>query len=691
MKKWIFRLVLLAILAGGAWAGYRAVQQFQTRETVIPTTKVRKGDVVVKSFTRGELRAVRSVTLTAPNLFGTVQVTRLAPLGAFAREKDLVVEFDDSEVNSRLEEKQLEIDQIDEQIKKAQADLAIRDNQDQVDLLNARYSVRRAELEVKRNELLSTIDAKKNVLNLEETQRRLKQLESDVKSRRQQAEAELAVLREKKNKALLELNRERVRLSQVKLLAPISGLVAVKQNRTGFMFPGMQIPDIREGDQIQPGIPVADILDISEMEIIARVGELDRANLKEGQEAVIQLDAIADKQLKGKIKSLSGTASANAMSFDPAKKFDVMFSVDMAELLKALGAKDEQIRKILATAEQNRKKPIAVSSGSMFSGGMPGMMMGGGAPGGGMPGGMGGGPTVVMQGGPGGMAGGPGGMQGGMPGGMQGGFPGAGGPGGFGGGGGGRPGGMGGFDPMAMILPNLPPDVQKKVKPELEKLLKGKKFADLSQEERREFMGKFREIMQNAGVQGMGRPRGEGGAPGATGAPGAAPAAGGPPTMGFSPGGPGGGPAGGGGRGGFGGMGMGGFGMGGGSQFSAKELENAKLPPPPEEDTQFDVLLRPGLLADVQIIVEKVPDALSVPMQAVFEKEGKPIVYVKQGEQFVEREIKPLKRSESVMIIASGVGPNDVIALQDPTAKKKDKKEKKEGAGGAMGALGGGK
>ena len=35
-----------------------------------------------------------------------------------------------------------------------------------------------------------------------------------------------------------------------------------------------------------------------------------------------------------------------------------------------------------------------------------------------------------------------------------------------------------------------------------------------------------------------------------------------------------------------------------GPQFAAKDLERAELPPPPEEDSQFDVLLRPGLLAD---------------------------------------------------------------------------------------------
>ena len=62
---------------------------------------------------------------------------------------------------SRVEEKQLELDQIDEQTKKAEADLAIRNNQDQVELLRARYAVRRAELEVKRNALLGEIDQKK--------------------------------------------------------------------------------------------------------------------------------------------------------------------------------------------------------------------------------------------------------------------------------------------------------------------------------------------------------------------------------------------------------------------------------------------------------------------------------------------------------------------------------------------------
>src|SRR5919107_1875012 len=166
----------------------------------------------------------------------------------------------------------------------------------------------------------------------------------------------MAVLSARKQKADMEMLRERQRLSQVKVLSPMSGLVAIRQNRqSGFVMSGMQIPDVREGDQVQPGMPIADILDLSELEVMAKIGELDRASLKEGQEVLIRLDAVGGKVFNGRIKSMSGTASANVFSGDPAKKFDVVFGVDMKELLTGLGAKPEQVRKVLETAESNRR------------------------------------------------------------------------------------------------------------------------------------------------------------------------------------------------------------------------------------------------------------------------------------------------------------------------------------------------
>lgn len=633
MKKLIVRLMIVAVVAAAGYGAWRLFQGLPSRQQQTPTTKARQGDVVVRSYARGELRAVRSASLTAPNLFGTVQVTRLAPLGAFAREKDLIVEFDDSEVLARLEQKQLELEQVDEQIKKAQADLNIRNNQDQVELLRARYSVRRAELEVKRNELLSAIDQQKNTLNLEEARRRLKQLESDVKSRQEQAQAELAVLRERRNRNVLDIRREQMRLAQVKLLSPISGLVAIKQNRSGFsgMF-GSAVPDIREGDQVQPGIPVAEVLDLSELEVVARVGELDRANLTEGQEVLIRLDAISDKVFNGKIKSMSGTASANVFSADPGKKFDVVFSIDMKQLLTTLGATPEQVARILATAEANRKKPAAAAGPAMF-GGMPAgaMAMGGGGP-----------------------AGGGGGM------------------------------------------PQMSAEQQTQMREAFQKALGGRNMQDLSQEERQKIFAQLRTKM-GGGAATKG---------GATKAGEATKAA---ATKGGQAAGAEGAQAGGGERGQRGQRGQRGErGQrgGGGDQpmdltqmrvsntqgYSQEEMASAKLPTPPAAESDLEVLLRPGLLADVEIIVEKVPDAIYVPNQAVFEKEGKPVVFVKTQKGFEQRAIKIAKRSETVTVIGEGVNAGDVIAMADPTASPSDRKKAGEAksSGGPMGAMPGG-
>lgn len=598
MKKVIFRVVVVAAVLLAGWVGYGFIKKMPEKRREVAVTQVRQGDVVIRAFTRGELRAVRSETLVAPNLNATVQVTRLAPLGAFAREKDLIVEFDDSEVLSRMEETELGLQSTDENIKQREAELAIRNNQDQVDLLKYKYAVRRAELQVQRNPLLGAIDAKKNVLSLEEAKQRLAQFEGDIQGRREQAEAQLALLRQQRQRNAIELARDQQRLRQTKLLASMSGIVSIRQNVFGGARQfGAQAPDIREGDQVQPGMPIADILDLSEMELVAKVGELDRANLMEGQEAIIRLDALAGKPVRGKIKSLSSTASANVMAGDPSKKFDVVFSVDMEELLKAVGATPQQIREIMATAERNRNRAPARSA--VPAGAMEAMFnaVAGGANGGGMP--AFGGPMPAF--------------------GMQ------------------RPGAQAG-----------------------------------------------------AGERRRGGPA-EGGAPG--------PQAG---RAGVSQGERGGRGQGGEGFPGRGGRGEGGYGgMGGFGGFpgrggpSDEDLKNAKLPAPPDEDSGLQILLRPGLLADVEIIVEKIPNAIHVPAQAVFEKDGRQLVYVQTAEgRFQERPVKILKRSESTMVISEGLRPGELIALSDPTegvGGKKKKQEKKAGGGASpVGALPGG-
>ena len=113
--------------------------------------------------------------------------------------------------------------------------------------------------------------------------------------------------------------------------------------------------------------------------------------------------------------------------------------------------------------------------------------------------------------------------------------------------------------------------------------------------------------------------------------------------------------------------------------FTDEDRANAKLPVPPDEDSNIALLLRPGLLADVEIEVERIPNAIHVPQQAVFPKGGQSLVYVLQANgKFAPRVVKVAKQSETTMVLESGVEPGEMVALEDPTISKSEKGKAEE-------------
>lgn len=79
-----------------------------------------------------------------------------------------------------------------------------------------------------------------------------------------------------------------------------------------------------------------------------------------------------------------------------------------------------------------------------------------------------------------------------------------------------------------------------------------------------------------------------------------------------------------------------------------------------------DDQLRPGMTVLCRIEVERHADALSVPLEAVFEREGGPVVWKMEG----GANASPVElgaRNRNHVRVLSGLEPGEVIALRDPT------------------------
>jgi multidrug efflux pump subunit AcrA (membrane-fusion protein) len=92
-----------------------------------------------------------------------------------------------------------------------------------------------------------------------------------------------------------------------------------------------------------------------------------------------------------------------------------------------------------------------------------------------------------------------------------------------------------------------------------------------------------------------------------------------------------------------------------------------------------DPRLRPGFAARLTIRGDELSHAVSIPSEAVFDREGKKVVYCKRNRGFEQQEVKLRALSEGRAVL-EGIQPGTVVALVNPEAHGSEKaKEKSSG------------
>ncbi len=83
-----------------------------------------------------------------------------------------------------------------------------------------------------------------------------------------------------------------------------------------------------------------------------------------------------------------------------------------------------------------------------------------------------------------------------------------------------------------------------------------------------------------------------------------------------------------------------------------------------------DPVLKPGMTTSNEIVVETVPKALYVPLESVFSKNGKTLVYRMDGGSPKEQEVQTGVRNGNFVTIVKGLSAGERVTLRDPTVKE---------------------
>ena len=238
-------------------------------------------------------------------------LTALHHSGDLVKADDVVAQFDTTEQEFKLKEAEADLAEAEQQVIQAQADSQAKAEEAQYELLQAKADLRQAELEARRNPLLAAITARQNTLAVEAARDKLRQLEHDIPNRQANSTAGIAIQEAARNKAKVQAETARRNIESMTLKAHMAGYVSVQQNMAGnFFMDGMKLPIFQVGDTVRPGMAVAQIPDLSNWDAIARIGELDRGHLAEGQKAAISVIALPEKTFAGHIKNIGGTAGS---------------------------------------------------------------------------------------------------------------------------------------------------------------------------------------------------------------------------------------------------------------------------------------------------------------------------------------------------------------------------------------------
>jgi HlyD family secretion protein len=318
-------LVVTAVAGVGVFVSLSARAPEQAGGQRATTIAVKRQDFIRSLRLSGTVEAVEATTITTPRLAGqnnnTLVITDLVRAGQSVRPGDLLVEFDRQEQIRNSLDRQAELNGLEQQIRKRQAQEDAARAADDSTMMQAGSTASRAQLEMLKNDMLPKIRVEKNTLALEEAQVKLKALKQTYDLKRRAAQADIKVLEIRRDRAANAMRQAASNADRMQIKSPIAGIAVIKTT-----WKGSNMAELQEGDEVRSGVPVVDVVNPATMRVRARVNQTDVRELTVGQPVRVGLDAYPDLSFTGRVDQISPIGVQSSLS-PKVRNFIVLIAV----------------------------------------------------------------------------------------------------------------------------------------------------------------------------------------------------------------------------------------------------------------------------------------------------------------------------------------------------------------------------
>lgn len=281
------------------------IPTLKTTQAAPRTAQIKTGDVKKSLILDGELRAVRAKTIFAPATNQT-KILYLPPEGSLVKVGDKLVEFDGSSIVTRIKEVETQLVSAENRVVelKGQQESALRDMEIELSRLWLTNEQARIDFQTYANvpkQLVSRRELQEKQLAFEKAKTEFDNQTTKIEQKKKEQAAELRMAEIEVGKLKFQVEQTKLELNQLTITADTDGIVV-------YSTFGNERRKFQIGDTVGWGASVLQLPDLTRMEAVLNVNEVDGQKLAVGQKTAVVLDSYPDQTFSGTVKEISQTA-----------------------------------------------------------------------------------------------------------------------------------------------------------------------------------------------------------------------------------------------------------------------------------------------------------------------------------------------------------------------------------------------